>query len=221
MFFSYIDYYWNKFYRTEHLKKNNLYFPENMFWLSDARFNLNVLKTLPRISIVSTVGTVFTVGHESTTSNWKIGLKEEFLDYGYGWENYLSKFVPEDIVLDSMVHFMPCINDFNKLANAKNSEKDIIYELITWLEDGRELYQKLLKAANYDRKYLNNIEMTMMKLKAEFGVMEREESIFLKYYNRYMFKEDSEKYLQELLQLIWHEDNIFSLGVQELTDMIL
>lgn len=221
MFFSYIDYYWNKFYRTEYLKKNNLFFPENMFWLSDARFNLDVLKTVPRISIIQAVGTVFTLSDKSTTSNWKTGLEKEFLEYVYGWENYLSKYIPEDTVLSNMVRFMPCINDFYKIANAKNSQKDIIYELIAWLENGKGIYQKLLKVANYDRNYLNVIEMTMMKLKSEYGVAEDEKSIFLKYYNQYMLKEDSVKYLHEIFQLVWHENNIFSVGAQELTDMIL
>ena len=221
MFFSYIDYYWNKFYRTEYLRKNNLFFPENMFWLSDARFNLNVLKTFPRIAFISVLGTIYTLSDKSTTSNWKIGLKREFLDYASAWENYLSRFIPVDIVLRNMGRSMPCINDFYKIADARNLQKYSIYELIAWLEDGRGLYRKLLKAINYDRKYLNNIEMTLVKFKNRYGALECEESIFLKYYNRYMLKEDSEKYLQEIFQLIWHEDNIFSLGAQELTDMVL
>ncbi len=221
MFFSYIDYYWNKFYRTEYLKENNLFFPETMFWLSDARFNLDILKTAPRISIVAVVGTVFTISDKSTTSSWKMGLKEEYLDYAYRWVEYLIGFISENMILESMSRYMPCLNDFYKLAGAKDSQNDIIHELVSWVDENREFYIKLLKAAKYDRKYLNNIELAMMKIKNKHGSIKCENSIYLTYYNKYIFREDCEKYLPEIFQLIWHEDNIFSLGAQELADMIL
>lgn len=218
--FSNIDYYWNKFYRAEFIK-DNFCFPETKILLLDAFFNLDIINTKPNIIIVPEAEVICTLSDKSTSSNWKIGMKDEVLEYAERWKAYLEKFLPEEIILHSMFRFMSCLNDFYKLSDAKISEKEIIRELISWLNDDKEIYDRLLRMERYDRKYLNSIEMALINIKNNYGKIQCEDSIFLEYYNKYMFMKHPEEYLQEILQVIWNEKNIFSLGIQELVDMIL
>lgn len=223
--FTNIDFYWNKCYRREYLKKHDCFFRETSLLIADAFFNMELLKTNPKVAFLSNSGVLHILGDQCASASWKRGLTDEYLEYIQMWESYLMGFLPEKNVLDLVRRRMGVLYVFPRLVEGELSCEDMIRELERWVCDGKGIYQKLLKLEGYNRVYLNLIEQVMMKIKMKYHGLkvfeDSEDNVVIEYGKQYLLEENMEERLQEIFQLIWRKENIFSLGAQELADILV
>lgn len=211
-----VDVWWNKLYRREFLNKHKLKFYETTDVYNDSHFNYDVFSLAPKAVIINRMYYVYYRQENATIFHYRLGGYNGRMEYVQRW-NDLTKDLPVDraFYINSFFCAFHCINT----ADAKIDEK--IKELNSWIT-----HPVFVKYYTSKKTYVSvtfALEFTLRLIMNDDENLPCEEGTdYLRKYYRIVQKNlfDSDN-LDAVLDIIFEEDNIFSLGAHWLADYVL
>lgn len=211
-----VDVWWNKLYRREFLNKHKLKFYETTDVYNDSHFNYDVFSLYPKAVIINQMYYVYYRQENATIFHYRLGGYIGRMEYVQRW-NHLLKDLPVDRAF--YINSFFCAFYWINTANANIDEK--IQELCSWITHPvfLEYYtsKKIYAVVTFELEFTLRLLMN----DNEILLCGKITDYLRKYYQivqTNLFNSDN---LDAVLDIIFEEDNIFSLGAQWLADYVL